>query len=193
MNLIRVLIVEDDVDFRYLIERAVTAQSDMEAVGCCGSRLEAVAAAQAERPDLVLMDLNLSSTGLDGVEAAREIRLATDAKVIILTAFDDPDTVIRASVRAFASGHVFKSQFSTLIPTIRATARGHTPQEYLILTAILAPLSPAERAVFDGMMGKKAESRSSAKTIANQKTGIFRKLGLKNQKELNHIFRPPAP
>lgn len=187
---IRVLVVEDDVDFRYLIERAVSTQPDMEAVGLCGSRGEAVEAAGRLDPDIVLMDLNLSSTEMDGIEAARDIRLGTDAKVVLLTAFEDPGIVIGASVRALASAYVFKSQFASLIQTIRDTANGTTPQEYLIHSAILAPLSPAERTIFEQMMGKETQLHSAAKTIANQKTGLLKKLGFRNQKELLHVFKP---
>ena len=68
------------------------------------------------------MDLDLRNVGRDGAETARAIRLETASKVMILTADDDPSTVIDASVRAFASGYVFKSQFTLLLPTIRETA-----------------------------------------------------------------------
>ena len=186
---IRVLVVEDDEDFRYLIGSALDAQPDMEAVGFCASREEAVREAKYQNPDIVLMDLNLSSTGMDGIAAAREIRLTTDAKVIILTAFDDPDTVIRASVEGLASGYVFKSRFASLVQTIRETAAGPTPQSYLICSAILSVLSPAERTVFERMMGKETELHSSSKTIANQKTVVLKKLGLRNHKELLHVFQ----
>ena len=44
-------------------------------------------------------------------------------------------------------------------------------------------------AVFQIMMGKENDFHSSAKTLANQKGKIIKKLGLKNQKELLHMFR----
>lgn len=52
------------------------------------------------------MDLNLSCDELDGVEASREIRLRTNARVVILTAYEDPKIVTQACKRAFASGYV---------------------------------------------------------------------------------------
>lgn len=185
---ISVLIVEDDTDFCYLIRNTLSQQPDMEVLACCGTKQDGVAQAGNLRPDVVLMDLNLSSTALDGISAAREIRLTTSAKVLILTAFDDEDTVVRACVQGFASGYLFKSQFPLLVQTARAAARGATPQEYLIRSAILSALSPAERAVFDLMLGREVSLQSSPKTIANQKTGILKKLGLRNQQELVHLF-----
>lgn len=44
---------------------------------------------QRLRPDVVLMDLNLPG-GIDGVAAARAIRLTTDARVLLLTSCEDP-------------------------------------------------------------------------------------------------------
>lgn len=159
---LRTLVVEDDHDFRYLISKTLREQPDIELLG---------------------------SSELDDIDAAREIRLTTDAKVLILTAFDDPDTVIKACVQGFASGYLFKSQFASLVQTLRETAKGSMPQGYLIRSAILSALSPAEQTVFELMLGKDIRLQSSPKTIANQKTGVLQKLGLRNQQELVHLFR----
>ncbi len=185
---IRLIIVEDDMDFTFLIRQMLKNEPDLELVGHASSRDEAIKLAQELKPHIVLMDLNLSSTKLDGVEASREIRRTTNAKVIILTSFEDPKIVIEASKNSFASGYVFKSQFELIPDSIRRTAKGHTPQEYLINSLILAELSPAEQAIFNSMLGREVATLSSQKTIANQKTSIFKKLGIKNQAELIHIF-----
>ena len=188
MKRIRILAVDDDPDFQYLLEQTVGSQPDMELVAVCSDGSEAFRAVQRHCPDIVLMDLDLQNTGRDGAETAREIRLETDSKVIILTADDDPSTVIDASVRAFASGYVFKSQFALLLPTIRETAEGPTPQSHLICAALLSSLTSAERAVFYNLIGKDVAFHSSTKTIANQQTSLLRKLGLPNKQTLRHIF-----
>lgn len=193
MEPIRVMVVEDDADFRYLIQQVLDAQPDLVSAGMFAGGEEACRAAQYLRADVVLMDLNLGQGGLDGVEAAREIRLHTDSKVVILTSFDAPETVIRASTQAFASAYVLKSQFSLLVPTIRETARGLTPQAHLICAALLGKLTAAELAVFQHMMGWQVSLHSSEKTIANQQTGVLRKLGLSNKRELRHIFSAYFP
>lgn len=187
MNKIRILIVEDDEDFVFLIRCTLEKNQDMEVCAACLEGREAVDEALRLRPDIVLMDLNLSGS-LDGIETARKIRLETDAKVIILTSLDDPDTITKAAARSFASGYVLKSQFNLLSETIRATSGGFTPQEYFIQSLILSALSPAERTVFEMMLGKKIELQSSPKTLANQKGSILHKLGLRSQQELEHIF-----
>ena len=65
------------------------------------------------------MDLSLSRNGMEGVEAARVIRRQTDAKVLILSGYEDPEIVLGASRRAFASGYIMKSQFFMMVPTIQ--------------------------------------------------------------------------
>lgn len=187
-NLIRVLIVEDDPEFATLIRLELEKTQDLVPVGWAAGREEAISMAKQLLPDVVVMDLNLSATKMDGIDAARELRLAIRTRVVILTVYENPQVVLEASKRAFASAYVFKSQFSILPDMLRATAQGHTPQEWMILSLILGDLSPAERAVFDIMTGKKIELFSSPKTIANQKTNILKKLGLRNQWELNQIF-----
>lgn len=192
MSSIRIMLVEDDKDFCYLIAQVLGEQPDLELTGSCGTYAEALAMALRDKPDLVLMDLSLAFGG-DGAEAARQIRLQTDAKIIILSAFDVPEKVIGASVRAFASAYVCKSQFSLLLPTIRETAAGPTPQSHLICSAILQCLSPAEIIVFQRMLGLEIVLHSAAKTIANQQTSVLHKLGLTSRQDLIHIFSVYLP
>lgn len=124
---IGVLVVEDDDDFCFLIGDTLGREPDMRILGSTASGEEAVYLAQRLDPDIVLMDLNLSLEELDGIEAARKIRLYTRAKVILVTAFEAQSIVIDACKRSFASSYVFKSQFSILTETVRQTAEGPTP------------------------------------------------------------------
>lgn len=185
---IQILIVEDDQDFSFLIKGMIQKEPRMQVAGCASNRRQAVDMACRLRPDIVLMDLNLSSTQLDGIEASREIRLLTDARIIILTAFEDPQITINACKQAYACAYVFKSQFSLLADTIRSAADGTSPQEQMINALILSDLSDAERSVFKLMLGKDICLKSTQKTIYNQKASLLKKLHLKNQAELIHIF-----
>ena len=185
---IKILIIEDDLDFCYLIRKILEKQKDFQVVGQCSNASDALSFSKELQPDIVLLDLNLSSNSLDGIEIGKEIRLETDAKIVILTAFEDPDVVLEACTGCFASAYIFKSQFNCPEDTIRNTANGSTPQQHLIQAAILSPLSPAERSVFHMILGESVTLHSSSKTIANQKTSILKKLGLKKTKDLIHIF-----
>ena len=187
--MIRILIVEDDADFAFLIKNTVNSQPDMEAVGIAVNSKEALKFTELLLPDIVLMDLSLSESKLDGIDTARSIRLQTSIKLLILTAFEDPAIILDACRRSFAFGYVFKSQFDLLVETIRKTMEGPTPQEYMIQALILSVLSPAEQSVLNLLLGKEQDLHSSPKTIYNQKASILKKLHLKNQEELIHIFQ----
>ncbi len=188
MKTIRVQIVEDDADFLYLLECTLSKDPRFELCSSCKNSETAISIAIAENPDIVLMDLNLSGKELDGIETARTIRLNTNARVVILTSYEDHETIIHASTRAFASAYLYKSSFSALIPTLIATAQGVTSQAHLICSLLLSPLTDAERSVLLYTLGQDVGLHSSSKTIANQQTGILHKLGLSGKKELIHIF-----
>lgn len=187
--MIKIIFAEDDTDFVYLIQEFLKNESDFEVLGYADNKDDAISLAQKLKPDIVLMDLNLSSPYLDGIDAAKQIRLTTDAKVLLLTSFYQPDIIIEASKKAFASGYIFKSQYGQLPGMIRATAAGSTPQEEFIRALIVSELSVAEKTVLELIMGKHVEISSSEKTIANQKTQIFKKMGLRNSNEILHVFK----
>lgn len=187
--LIKVLLVEDDEDFAFLMKKLLSRQPDIQIVGYCGDEDTVMEMVRREIPDVVLMDLNLGNSSADGIRLSRQIRIETDAKVLILTALNTPDIIMRAAREAFASGYIFKNQLSFLVENIRAISKEYTAQEYLIASSALSILSDAEMAVFQIMMGKENDFHSSAKTLSNQKGRIIKKLGLKNQKELVHVFK----
>lgn len=186
---IKVMIVEDDLDFIYLIEKMLNRDIEIDYTGYATNPADALDLAYSVHPDIVLMDLNLTFNELDGIETAKKIRCTTKAKVLIVTSFEDMDTMLHACVKSFASGYIFKSQYDSLLPTIKYAASGTTPQEQLIQSLILNQLSDAEKTVLQKVLGEEIAINSSSKTIANQKTNILKKLGLKNQSELNHIFQ----
>jgi len=187
---VKVLLVEDDKDFAYLIQKLITQDERLNLVGHSANKSLAIDMANDLKPDLVIMDLSLSFGEMDGIETAKEITLSTGAKVLFLTSFEQPNVIIKASKQAFASGYVFKSQCQEIAETVYRTATSHTPQEAFIRELLLNELSSAEKDILNYMLKGERETSipSSKKTIANQKTSIFRKLGVKNTNELLMIF-----
>jgi DNA-binding NarL/FixJ family response regulator len=185
---IQVLIVEDDPDFCFLIQETLR-EAGINVIGTAGEASQALELAREKNPDVVLLDLYLTDSGPDGIAAGKAIRLQTDAKLIILTSCEDPGIVSEACRRSFASGYVFKSQYELLAETVRNTARGHTPQEFLIASLILSELSPAEQSVLQLLLGRDLKLQSSPKTISNQKNHLLKKLGLASGEELRHLFQ----
>ena len=81
----RVLIVEDEVIVADDLDWKVK-QLGYEVVGIAASGEEAIPLAELERPDVVLMDIQLQGE-MSGTEAARSIHLKTGAAIIYVTAF----------------------------------------------------------------------------------------------------------
>jgi CheY-like chemotaxis protein len=114
----RILIVEDET-FAVLYIADVVTEGGYEVAGTSASAHDAIAKAESERPDLVLMDMRL--TGAEGgVHAATEINRRFGIRSIFVTAYTDPETRQRAAV-ANPVGFVEKP-FSpeTLLAAIRA-------------------------------------------------------------------------
>ena len=91
---LRIMIVEDEFFIALDIEAQVAALGHA-VVGMAVSADQAVALAEAEKPDVVLMDVRLSGAR-DGIDAAVEIRRRFGIQSIIVTANTDPRTLQRA-------------------------------------------------------------------------------------------------
>lgn len=121
---IRVLIVEDQTVVREALRMLLSnARYDIEVVGEAGNGEQAIEAAKALQPDVIIMDLFMP--GMDGLEATAAI-LANDAhaRTLILTG-DDQRGVGAAAIRAGATGFLHKSSSAEmLVSAIHALARG---------------------------------------------------------------------
>ncbi len=120
---IRVLIVDDQTLMRQGLQTLLEMQDDIRIVGQAGDGVEALAQADALKPDVVLMDVRMPR--MDGVEATRQIRARLPAtQVIILTTFDDDEYVFEG-LRAGAMGYLLKDvSAETIADAIRRVARG---------------------------------------------------------------------
>jgi DNA-binding NarL/FixJ family response regulator len=119
-----VLIVDDQALVRAGFRMILEAEEDVEVVGEAGNGLQAVAAAQRLKPDVVLMDVRMPV--MDGIEATRRLLAdsGTSAKVVMLTTFD-MDEYVYDALRAGASGFLLKDvPPEQLVAGIRAVASG---------------------------------------------------------------------
>lgn len=94
MTTARILIVEDEDLIAQGLRRRLTTMG-YRVVGRATSGEEAIAHADALRPNVVLMDIGLRGA-MDGVEAARRIRARVPVSVIYLSAYADARTLARA-------------------------------------------------------------------------------------------------
>jgi DNA-binding NarL/FixJ family response regulator len=95
----------------------------MEVVGVANSGEEAVRIAEAEAPDVILMDVRMPV--MDGVEATRRLMESRpNTKIVMLTTYDD-DEYVRDAMQYGAAGYLLKSiPPSELAASIRVAATG---------------------------------------------------------------------
>ncbi|MEX2293529.1 MAG: response regulator transcription factor [Acidimicrobiales bacterium] len=106
MTAIRVLVADDHPTFTRTVSLLLADEAGVEVVGTASDGDEAVARTLELRPDVVLMDLQMPGT--NGIDATRQIvEAAPHVSVIVLTMFDDDESVI-AALRSGARGYLLK-------------------------------------------------------------------------------------
>jgi len=123
MARIRVLIADDHAIVREGVRALLTLSDDIEVVGEAANGIEAIEAARALSPDVILMDIAMP--GLGGLEATLEIRKENPAaRILVLTQYEDRE-YIRRFLKAGVSGYVLKKAAGAdLTSAIRAVHRG---------------------------------------------------------------------
>jgi len=97
------LLIEDDLRIRTSLGRALTSRG--HAVSSAATAMAGLQQAVDDRPDLVVLDLGLPD--LDGVQLLRMLRSVSDVPVIVATARDDDQDVVKA-LDAGADDYVVK-------------------------------------------------------------------------------------
>jgi DNA-binding NarL/FixJ family response regulator len=120
---IRVVIADDQDLVREGLRMMLEAEPDIEVAAEAGNGSEALAAARAHDPDVVLMDIRMPE--LDGIEAtARLVGSNARTRILVLTTFDLDEYVYRA-MKAGASGFLLKdANREQLAHAVRTVAAG---------------------------------------------------------------------
>ena len=193
--MIRVLVADDHPAFRRGLELMLADVDDLDVVGMAETGALAVDLAGSLAPDVVLMDLRMPD--LDGIEATRRIvRSAPAPAVVVLTMFEDDDSVF-AAMRAGARGYLLKgADQDEIVRAIRAAAAGeaifgpevaarvidHFAQGAGSLAAVFPSLTEREREVLEMIAAGKGnaaiahELMITLKTVRNHVSNIFTKL-----------------
>jgi DNA-binding NarL/FixJ family response regulator len=119
----RILLVDDHAVVRRGLRIFLDLQEGLEVVGEAADGAQAVEEAERLAPDVVLMDVVMP--GVDGIAATARLReRVPDARVLVLSSFDDSDRVLPA-LKAGAAGYLMKdTQPDALAEAIRAVERG---------------------------------------------------------------------
>ena len=140
---VRVLLVDNDALVRAGLRMILSSSEELEVVGEAADGADAVAAAQAHRPDVVLMDIRMP--GMDGITATSALRrLATPPHVIVLTTFQADEHVMSA-LRAGADGFLLKDTEPTeIVNAVRLVAAGEAMLSPSVTRTLLSHLGNDE-------------------------------------------------
>ncbi len=120
--MIDVLIVDDQQIVREGLRSLLRTDSDLTIVDECSTGAEAIEALTRLRPDVIVMDVRMPV--MDGATATQRIRETQGPPVLILTTFDDDETLARA-LRAGAAGFLLKSApGEDILRAIRTVSEG---------------------------------------------------------------------
>jgi DNA-binding NarL/FixJ family response regulator len=174
--MIRVLVVDDH---RLVRAGLITL---LEAAGEAADGRQALEAARAVAPDVVLMDLSMPV--LDGVAATRLLlEERPQARVVALTSFSDRQRV-NDELAAGAIGYLLKdSRPDELLAAVRSAAEGHAPLDPRVAGALLPGREPPAADLLSER--EKQVLRLAAAGLANKQ--IARRLGISESTVKVHI------
>jgi DNA-binding NarL/FixJ family response regulator len=198
---VRVVLADDHPVVRDGLAALLSSVSGIEVVATAATGREAVRAAVTQAPDVLVLDVQMPD--LNGVEAAAEIaRAAPAVAVLMLTMFDDDDSVF-AAMRAGAAGYLLKGAGQDeIVGAIRAVAAGQVifgpGVARRMLRQLAGPRRPAEpfpelttreRQVLELLAAGLSTTAVGArlglatKTVHNHASAIFAKLGVSGRAE----------
>ncbi len=195
---VRVLLADDEHLIRGALAALLALEEDIVVVAQAASGPEALAMAEAHRPDIAVLDLQMP--GLDGIEVATRLRtLLPDCRCMIVTGHGRPGYLKRAlevGVRGFLPKTVSAADLAGIIRTVRAGGRHVDPE--LAADAISAgetPLTPRETDVLelaaDGTSIAEIAARASLSqgTVRNYLSSAAAKLNAENRHAAVRIAR----
>lgn len=120
---IRVVVIDDDLDVRQLLEVLFDLDDRFEFVGSATDGPAGIDLVHGLVPDAVVVDLELP--GIDGLMVIDAVRsLALDIRVIVFSAFPDPFTLFDVLGRG-ADGYLDKATaWSEMLPTLAGLFHG---------------------------------------------------------------------
>ncbi len=203
---IRVMIVEDDPDWRRGLTAYLNSESDIEVIAEADEPEKALLLAGQKNPDIILLDIMLADNP-EGLRLASELSGITGARIIMLTSMEDRAFVVEA-FRAGAVNYLVKSDFASIPDAVRkaaadqsaidASAARQMLEEFRRLKKLEREyevdkfkrmLTPSEvqllSMIHDGYSQTQIAEKSflSVRTVKNHVNNILRKLGGKSSKE----------
>ncbi len=197
---LRLYVVDDHAIVRAGIRLLLEEQDGFHVVGEADSAERALEQAPELAPDVVLLDLSLP--GMNGIDAARELRaLLPDTRFVALSMYEDP-AYVQGFLEAGGSGYVPKSSVEMqLVDAILAVARGEYYAPARLLAEVAREMATGDpyknvkltgrehevvRQIAHGATYREiaAELGISEKTVATYRERASEKLGVRTRAEL---------
>jgi DNA-binding NarL/FixJ family response regulator len=186
---------------RNTLSRVLNRAEGFKCVSTYGDAESALEGLPKDKPDVVLMDINLP--GMNGVECARKLKQAApQIQIVMLTVYEDTENIFNA-LAAGASGYMLKrTSTAELLESIRDVQRGGSPmtthiarkvvqsfQKPVSATETTEDLSPREKEVLDllsqGFLYKEIAEKLgiSYETVHTYVRRIYEKLQVRTRTE----------
>ena len=189
--MIRLLIADDHPVVRDGLSGMFAAEPEFEVVGEAADGAEAIGLAQALRPDVILIDLQMP--GVNGLAAIAELaKRGVAARVLVLTTYDTDGYVVPA-IEAGATGYLLKdAPQDELFTGVREAAAGRTVLSPAVASRLVSavrtpapsPLAAREREIL-ALVAKGTSNREIARelfiseaTVKTHLSHLFTKLGV---------------
>jgi DNA-binding NarL/FixJ family response regulator len=176
--MIRVLIADDEPMIRAGVRAVLASDPDMEIIAEAGDGHEAVELVRRHRPAVAVLDIRMP--GLNGIDAAAEIRsTAPSTGVVMLTTFGEDDYILRA-LGGGATGFLIKSgEPEELITGVRAVADGAAYLSPKVAARVVAHLAATGAGALAGRRSA-ARARVDSLTAREREVLAFLGSGLSN-------------
>jgi len=187
---IRVSVVEDNDRYRDSLAVLLNGSPGMECVGAHRTAEAALARLPEEKPDVVLMDIELPKrTGIECVWALKQSM--PNLPIMMLTAYDDPEKIFN-SLRAGACGYLLKrTPPAELLSAIQELHRGGSPMSTQIARCVVASLHQKQASKSDAALTQREDEILAhlAKGFSNKEIANLLSLSLDTVRtHLRHIY-----
>lgn len=192
----RVVIVEDDQEIRESFTLIVNSSQRFIVVHAYGNCEDAVAALNRDKPEIVLMDIELP--GMNGIKGTQLIRdKSPSTEIIMVTVYEDSDLVFEA-LKAGASGYITKSaNYTELLSALEEIVRGGAPMSSRIARMVIdnyhinpnSPLTKRETTILQLIAEGKTYTQISEELFISKETAkthiknIYSKLQVNSKSE----------
>jgi DNA-binding NarL/FixJ family response regulator len=141
--MISVSIVDDEKDLRQSIMTFINGSPGFKCISAYGSAEAALQRLSVDKPDVVLMDINLG--GVNGIECVKRLKAEVpEMQILMLTVYEDTEKIFTA-LAAGASGYLLKrSNPSKLLQAIQEVHEGGSPMSGSIARKVVASFQKAK-------------------------------------------------